>query len=204
MGDHELFNNSPNQAKEKVLFVDGGMQHARLFDLNAMNESTKDFDYSWIGDGDGHVGDIPISSKDTHQLPTEKDQSDLAMAFNLYKGESIEQIFLHGLIGGRLDHQLAVIGELFKWYEILKPLKMVLFDENSKVKMELFSGEYLTKHFGTLSLFTLEKQLVSLRGALKYQGEKLIFHPFQSHGLSNEAQGEFSVVTEKPVILIRE
>jgi thiamine pyrophosphokinase len=191
---------------EKVIFVDGGMQYAKLFSLSESLDQMDISDYFWIGDGDSHLGEVTLNPDKTHHLSKDKDQSDLAMAFqNLIPvEENIHQIFLHGFLGGRLDHQLAVFGELFKWHQILSPGVMILFDADIKRKIELFKGEHTTQHNGTFSLFSLVKQNILLSGDLKYAGEDIPLFPLQSHGLSNEGFGPFHIISEEVIMLIRE
>ena len=192
--------------KEKVIFVDGGMQYAKLFSLSESSEQTDISDYFWIGDGDSHLGEVTLSPDKTHHLSIDKDQSDLAMAFQklIPDEKNIHQIFLHGFIGGRIDHQLAVFGELFKWHKILSPGEMILFDADINRKVEIFKGEHTTQHKGTFSLFSLEKQNIKSSGDLKYAGEEITLFPLQSHGLSNEGFGPFHILSEKVIMLIRE
>ncbi len=177
---------------ELILFVDAGVQIKSQLSYDAP-------DYS-IGDGDGASKSYALD--ELH--PSEKDSSDLSLALqhlNDFRSEGASQLKCFGLWGGRSDHHLANMGEFLKWISD-NPSRVILWYSNEREWAYFSSGS--SQHFykGTFSLFLSQSSEVTLKGDIKYSLNQQKLEAFSSHGLSNEAQGKFSVETTSPYMLI--
>lgn len=146
----------------------------------------------------------------------DKDHSDLKLALDwllrwleetqlLKEVTTKEQqlkIFFHGLSGGDLAHQLAILGEIHTFLKVLPHTHCRLFDKSNRPIIEAHGQRLMTEAHGQLSLFSLEEQTVELKGMLKYKGKHQLA-PLSSLGLSNEASGAFEVHGQKPIFIIK-
>ena len=216
---------SKRDLQTALLFIDGGWRHCPEFQ-NFFNDTLKDKKafLHWIGDGDGLDPRLKeeASWKEVSkiQLSPDKDKSDLLAGLewlgeshNESTGSSLEKVFAHGFIGGRLDHQLAVLGEFSNWLaklsvqsgQIQQMLPVIhLLDEKGRDAITLFNGELTTKHQGTFSVFSSKKARVTIKGSAKFTGTNIELKAFSSRGLSNLATGDFSIsCDEGPITLIK-
>jgi thiamine pyrophosphokinase len=167
------------------LIVDGGKNHK----LNLKKSFT-------IGDSDSSNSPCDI------QLSKEKDASDLHFALNeLDANEDI--IECYGLFGGRLDHQMMLIGDISNYIED----RNTVFNIYSKLKLEITiypKGVHQIKRYGLFSLLSFKEQEISLFGNIKYKlgviSPKTLI-PVSSQGLSNEGFGEFSLNCASPIVV---
>lgn len=201
-----------------LLFIDGGWRHAQIIKQGPLKSLLEPHSIKsschWVGDKDSLPDELPLPP-DLPQilLPSEKDESDLKAALNFLSQTRANflnsaTLFGHGLIGGRLDHQLAVLGELSLWLDELDDQKkkptIHLLDQEGKNIITIFAGLYKeSRYHGGLSLFSLAPQQVKLKGGLKYLGESIKLTPLSSRGLSNEALGPYEIEGEKALILKR-
>lgn len=169
-----------------TVFVDGGC-HLRA------KEHTLTSSLS-VGDGDS----CPPNTKLDYSIPKEKDYSDLAyLLMNLPK--NLAKLELHGFVGGRIDHQLAVFGEVFTYLKEAKT-QSVIFDDGSITA--LGTGTHKLHIEGTFSLMALEFSEVSIRGKAKYLIDpQATLQPLSSYALSNEGSGEVEIRCSLPLIL---
>ena len=171
-----------------TVFVDGGC-HLRA------KEHTNTSSLS-VGDGDS----CPPNTKLDYMIPTEKDHSDLAYILR-HLPKKLATLELHGFIGGRIDHQLAVFGEVFNYLKASETPSAV-FDRQAAELLN--KGKHSRNINGLFSLMTLEPTEVSLSGDTKYKVEpSAVLQPFSSHALSNEGRGDIQITNSLPLLLIR-
>ena len=163
-----------------VIFVDGGSKH----------HSHLKPDGFFVGDGDSSTEKMHL------KLPENKDVSDLGYVLqNLPK--TLKEVQLWGFLGGRIDHQLAVFGELNKVI-LLGNLKKICVEN----KMSLFpAGSHEFETHQSFSLMTFKEQKILIEGKADYCGDNL-FTPFSSLGISNKGSGVVKISSSAPVLVI--
>ena len=172
----------------------------------------------WLGDHDGlstrnetaanqNFEDLKAKGLKLKKLSfnKDKDQSDLSLALELlktqFKGEDIK-VLLHGFSGGRLDHQLAIIGELHLFLKSnSNKARTIIYDEQGYCVAEGTTGTFSGEHIGEFSVFTLEKEKITISGNATYTGD-FELGPLSSLGLSNRAKGCFKVASSLPFFII--
>ncbi len=165
---------------EPVIFVDGGAQRQQ----RGVGIS--------VGDGDSFSGALD------HQLNPEKDFSDLAFALSLLN-QRFSEISLKGFLGGRRDHELLNLGEVFHHLKQRKTPTKVIFDQ---AITGFTSGNWQFDLKGIFSLVAFESTLVTLSGQCKYHIDpETVIKPVSSFGLSNEGYGQISIATTKPLYI---
>lgn len=172
-----------------LLLVDGGMDMALEHSLEVGRSCFS------VGDGD--------SSKQVldEKIPVKKDFSDLAYALELLPTE-VEKIELYGFLGGRADHELCNLGEVFRFLKKKDSATLVKIGPALHV---LSSGSWSFSGEGNFSLISFEKLEVELTGDIAYELVKdSTLEAFTSHGLSNEASGKASLIINAPVFLYGE
>lgn len=174
--------------KFPVLAVDGGAHYSDEITL-------------WVGDADSYKNEIQTPHIFKH--PTEKDQSDLALALSLFKEPLNYRLHFWGFLGGRKDHELFNLGEAFAFLEQNQECEVLFYDEASVLRFHLLgSGRWKFEHHGVFSLGTLQKTLVKLTGECKYSISKSqLFNPLSSFGLSNVGFGSIELENEGPIFL---
>ncbi|MCY4524714.1 MAG: hypothetical protein OXB84_08250, partial [Halobacteriovoraceae bacterium] len=103
-------------ASPLYLLVDKGAQYQK--EIEASQENSTFFK---VGDGDSYTGELDI------KLAQNKDFSDLKFCLDILPSH-INTLYLLGFIGGRVDHQLFVWGEVHHYLARKKNTK-VLFDD---------------------------------------------------------------------------
>lgn len=162
-----------------TIIIDGGLEHKLTF--------KEQFS---IGDGDSTSEDLDLL------LPKEKDQSDLAVALSKIEQRDT-QINLHGFLGGRRDHELIVLGEVYKHSSQMD--SFAYFEKHYTI---LPRGIHELKINGLFSLLTLEENLITISGNAKYLLEKATpLLPLSSLGLSNQGTGEVEIKCSRPLIV---
>lgn len=168
---------------EPVLFVDGGA-HQRSGGIGVS-----------LGDGDSFNGpmDVPLD-------PT-KDFSDLAFTLRQI-GPRFNRLHLHGFLGGRRDHELLNLGELFHFLtDRVRPTRITL-----DTAVEAFSaGEWIFDAVGTFSLVLFAPGKISLAGNCRYPiPAGTMVKPLSSFGLSNEGSGRMQLNSDGPVFIFHD
>jgi len=184
-----LIKNLPKKLQEFVIFVDGGAMA-----LNDLIETP----YLTIGDGDSIAKDKPQMQV---PLKSEKDFSDLAFVLTQLPNNT-SYLHLCGFLGGRLDHQLAVWGEVCQMMEETQNLLCVDFDEGHHKLLN--QGPHELNVDGVFSLISLKPQEIRLKGKAKYtlpEFETLM--PLNSRGLSNVGYGKIYLETSGPLLLFK-
>ncbi|MCL2746147.1 MAG: thiamine diphosphokinase [Coriobacteriia bacterium] len=126
------------------------------------------------------------------QVSHDKEFSDLELALALCEQQGIRTAIIIGALGGRIDHQLCVLGALQK----STIPQLVLKGKNQTARL-LRTEEVLVlngqDNSGTFSVIALESATVSIQGA-RWNLDRRQLTPFSSVGLSNEyAAGDVSI-----------
>ncbi len=155
----------------------------------------------WVGDQDSLAGEVQAEFIFRH--PPEKDQSDLALALQLFTAPLRYKFHFWGLLGGRRDHELFNLGEALRFLEAHDESQILLYGEGGKINYHLLgAGRWSFTHQGLFSLGTLRKTEVLLKGACRYAlGTPVTLRPLSSTGLSNEARGTVHVENRGPVFV---
>lgn len=169
--------------------VDGGKNHSINKKMNRDNSIS-------IGDNDSS------NTLCDEQLPTEKDESDLLVTLSYLDGNE-DIVECYGLYGGRLDHQILLLGDLYNYCKNKKTIFNIYSIHKLQCKV-LPRGKHHISHRGLFSLLTIDDQKIDLKGKIKYKIDSEYTNklkPFSSHGLSNESFGEFTLKCVSPMII---
>ncbi len=149
-----------------------------------------------IGDGDSSKNSLDLN------LPKEKDFSDLAAGLDLLETCELDQIFTVGFFGERKDHELCNLAEFFHF------LNRRSNSQHSDCIISWTSGAFLgTGHYQLSyhSTFTLMNfalaNFVTLVGDITYPLGNQHLRYFSSHGLSNQAFGNFKLTCSAPLLV---
>lgn len=156
----------------------------------------------WIGDSDSSSSIITADYQ--IELNPNKDFSDLKAAFDLFPSQMAFKLHLWGFLGGRQDHHLINLGETYKAIKLRMGSIASFYDENGKISMMMTSMPIFTfNHHGVFSLISFEPTDVKLTGHCEYQLiTPISIGPLSSHGLSNRADGEVTLTTDKPILIV--
>ena len=168
---------------EPVIFVDGGAR------LRAAGEGIA------VGDGDSFDGYLD------HRLDPEKDFSDLAFVLR-HLGPRFTELDLFGFLGGRRDHELLNLGEVFRFLDRRKVPARARFDR----RVEAFgAGRWRFESHGTFSLVLFAPCRVTLGGDCRYPiTPDVSVAPLSSFGLSNVGHGRVELEADGPVFVFHE
>lgn len=167
-------------------FVDGGVAHRRYFNSPCLS----------FGDGDSSKSNMDV------KLNAEKDVSDTLYALNDLKN-NFELIYMHGFDGGRMSHQIAIIGDILNMLESKEDRMVHFFQSNTNKWIFSSFREKSYQHCGQFSLFSLKKQKIQLKNArFPKEDEEFQLNPICSHGISNQSESIFSIKAQLPYLLI--
>lgn len=155
----------------------------------------------WIGDGDSG-GERP-NAGEVFVLSPHKDQSDLGCALDLLRDDHDYCLHLWGFLGGRKDHELFVLGEVFRFLVSNPESKVNLYKEDGLIAFQfLGTGHWSFEHQGTFSLGSLAKTKVKMTGKCEYPiPKKMKINPLSSFGLSNIAHGKVTLENDGPIFI---
>lgn len=180
--------NQPHHATMPTVYVDGG--------ANFRSPITT-FPTISVGDRDSVAGHLELDLV----LPSEKDYSDFSFVLS-HLPVGIRYVKLLGFTGGRLDHQLANLGELHVFLGQRQTRTQVDFVEieEGSVRVSGFTpGEWHYRINGTFSIFVMQTAQVEITGECRYQLKPFTeLEAFGSHGLSNIGFGNIRVWSDKP------
>ena len=136
-----------------------------------------------------------------HQLATDKDRSDLHHGLKLVPKEC-DILYMHGFFGGRSDHFLMNLGEVFHYLKQNQG-QVHLFDHNKLSILAFSKGSWNFIHKGIFSIFSFVDNKIKLSGNCKFNtvGEYTNIIGYSSHGLSNEASGLVTFQCENPLLI---
>lgn len=169
-----------------IIGVDGGVRadEIALYDLT-------------LGDGDSAPHGTPLM----HQYSVDKAQSDLSLALQLLPS-TLESLELWGFWGGRDDHQLINLGEIFHWHKGQTEVRIYRPQNNPIIMMG--AGDHKIQHHGVFSLLSFDTMTLSIAGACRYPLPATQVAPFSSHLLSNFGDGEIIVTSDRPFYFFAE
>ena len=168
---------------EPVIFVDGGAQ-SRLGREGIA-----------VGDGDSAECDMDI------MLNPDKDFSDLAFTLTQIP---VQYATLHlvGFLGGRRDHELFNLGEVYRFLKARPGIGQATFDKNIS---GYAAGQWEIERQGGFSLAVLEDTNLTLTGNVRYScSQPTRFGALDSLGLSNIGSGTIYVDCDAPVYVLLE
>lgn len=174
-----------------TIFVDGGVSHkpAGAFDDKLCLS---------IGDNDSATLELD------RQLPKEKDHGDLYHAIDLMREKKFASAKLYGFIGARLDHQMLLLGDL--WRSAQKHQLRFQLYERERLHIDIFpAGQHTITHKGLFSYFSLLDQSVHFKGNCLYPKQKeypKLIPAMSTQGLSNVSQGQFTLDAPNAFCLI--
>lgn len=167
-----------------IIFVDGGVKFQKDFQAPTIS----------IGDNDSNES----GNKLDIELDNIKDYSDLDAALALVPSH-IEEIYLHGFLGGRLDHQMINMGSI---HHFLKKKNSAMTCHLGPQLLATSKKQISFGHNGNFSLMSLEKQVVKISGACEYKIlNEVEIDTLSSHTLSNIANGEVNLECELPIFI---
>ncbi|MCB0420319.1 MAG: hypothetical protein KDD61_04955 [Bdellovibrionales bacterium] len=174
-------NPPPHSLVEPLIYIDGGTKFKDEL-----------FGYS-VGDGDSST--IPLDET----LNPEKDFSDLGYALNQIT-RPFPNIHLFGFLGGRRDHEIFNLGEVYHFLSRQHSPVTVTIDEEWYAYS---SGRWDIDVFGTFSVVTFaDATRVSLSGHCRYHIPKGTKVPtVTSFGLSNVGEGIVHLECDRPVFI---
>jgi len=168
---------------DPVIFVDGG---------SIRREGNEGL---CVGDGDSSSMTMDV------ELDPHKDFSDLSFALRLLPA-AVKEIALDGFLGGRRDHELFNLGEVFHFLNSRQSSCAVFFDHEI---VAITKGQWRFAIDGLFSLMTIETTCINLTGDCEYPiNPSQEVAPLSSFGLSNIAKGEISIQTNNPIFLLSE
>ncbi|MEP4036150.1 thiamine diphosphokinase [Pseudophaeobacter sp.] len=147
------------------------------------------------------IGDFDsISPQILAQIPpdrlfqvTEQDSTDFEKALRAIRAPLVVAV---GFLGGRVDHQLAVLNTLVQDIGspcVLLGAQEVVFHLPARISLPLSAGE-------TVSLFPLRRVSAQSTG-LEWPLEGLVMQPGGQIGTSNRALGPVTITTDGPGLL---
>ncbi|HAZ12602.1 MAG: hypothetical protein A2X86_11610 [Bdellovibrionales bacterium GWA2_49_15] len=167
-----------------TLFIDGGKTHQDHFNHTPSLS---------IGDGDSYKGPLDLI------LPKNKNISDLKAGLDLLSSE-VEEIYFLGLCGGRKDHELINLGEIYHFLLRQQVPCRAFFDKDFHAVQK---GTYELSYQGIFSLLAFQNTLVTLTGQVEYQlAQPTLLQSFSSQGLSNQSHGIFTLSCNLPIFLL--
>ncbi|MBI2520894.1 MAG: hypothetical protein HYV97_10770 [Bdellovibrio sp.] len=167
-----------------VLFIDGGKHQQKNFADNPTFS---------IGDADSFHGDLDIL------LPKNKNISDLKAGLDLLSS-AVKEIYFFGFCGGRKDHELINLGEIYQFLHRQQGPCQAFFDKEFHA---IQSGTYELSYKGIFSLLAFESTTVSLIGEVEFPlRTPTRLDAFSSLGLSNRADGTFTLSCNLPIFLL--
>lgn len=171
---------------QPTIYVDGGVV-AR----GSRPEDTS-FPTISVGDGDSSPRSLDVV------LPQEKDFSDLAFVLRSLP-LSVRHLELLGFMGGRLDHQLANLGEVAQFLNRRTEFSTASLGN----EVTAFGhGPLQLKIEGPFSLLALEACEVTIHGACRYRLVHPTFlDPLSSHGISNFGEGLITFTTTRATFI---
>jgi len=147
------------------------------------------------------VGDFDSISTDTlawleasqaqiQGVSSDKDFSDLELALSVCAEQGVQSATIIGAVGGRIDHQLCVLGALLR----STVPELTLQGNNQTIKL-LRAGDHLTLNSTsiTFSVLSIEGAMVSITGA-RWPLDYVTLKPLSTHGLSNERSIQTSTI----------
>jgi thiamine pyrophosphokinase len=171
-----------------LLCVDGGAHFCNKMDV-------------WIGDGDSYKEIVNCAN--IYRLPQDKSVSDFALALSFFDSGSM---VLHcwGFLGGRMDHEILNLGAALSYLDNGFGPEVNFYKKNGKLAVKcVAAGEWPMSYQGTFSLVCVKNTKIKILGSCQYTLEQETeLSPLSSLGLSNVAQGQFTLINQGPLLII--
>ena len=132
-----------------TLFIDGGNAHQHHFQGHPTLS---------IGDGDSFPGTLDVL------LPKNKNVSDLRAVLDLLSSKLVEIYFL-GFSGGRKDHELINLGEIYQFLARQEGPCRAFFDKDFHA---IQKGTYNLSYQGIFSMLAFHNTRVTMQGLVDY------------------------------------
>lgn len=161
--------------------IDGGADLARLGDIQ--------LDY-YIGDGDSATleGLEYVRTVEGIRLPVKKDVTDFGAACEFAASRQISHILCIGFVGGRFDHQVALLGEAARYN-----LDVEFLGNEFDIFLIGRGSSMSVMGYETFSVIALtETNSVTIEGGEWDLREETLM-PFSSRGLSNTGDARIHV-----------
>jgi thiamine pyrophosphokinase len=179
-----------HQESSYYIFIDGGIRHRHLFPALTPDQ------FCTIGDGDSS-----LIQNFGFFLDSKKDFSDFHAALNLVP-TSAKDIHLLGFLGGRLDHQLAILGPLYRMLKNREIQWKNICFEFSKARF-FSAGTHEFNCDGVFSLLAIEDTEIILTGNCEYPvTHNTILKPLSDLGISNVGHGMVKLQCNSPLLII--
>jgi thiamine pyrophosphokinase len=171
-----------------VLAVDGGADFCHKMDV-------------WVGDGDSVSKSLDCQH--IYKFPSQKSDSDLALALKLIAHHPQVTIHLWGFLGGRKDHELLNFGEILSFFSIKQQSQALFYHSDGSIGMKCLSqGNWDLDYRGVFSLVSPKDVVISLTGSCQYNiPEPTTLPALSSLGLSNIGEGKFQLQNLGPIII---
>lgn len=155
----------------------------------------------WVGDGD--------SSTPSQSIPQffKEDQNVTDLHFCLHNIRNWKWFELHlfGFLGGRKDHELANLGEVYHAFKNRKLSRSAIFYDQDVPRVHLYqSGRHEFSSHDLFSVLVFEESQVTIEGSCEYQCENIVLKPFSGKGVSNVGHGMIQIQSSQPFLIFFE
>lgn len=182
------------QCADYIVACDGGLRHAEVMSI---------WPDAIIGDLDSapssYLSACKLRGIPLYTYPTEKDDTDLALAMTYAIAMPASSIVIFGALGGRIDHTIAN----FHVLAMAKKIPAEIWDENTSVQIVFERLRLQQEDYKTISLVPLSTEVTGIKTqGLVYplSGETLRLGVVR--GVSNcFNNNEASIVIESGVLL---
>ncbi|EQC48059.1 hypothetical protein [Bacteriovorax sp. Seq25_V] len=182
--------NTPIDYELDTIIIDGGLN--RVYDTLSSFKKIKNI----IGDNDSNITETSMTTK----LPRDKDESDLEYALKIVNENQYSNVRLNGFLGGRKDHEFANILTIIGIVKSKGPHPFRMYVD-SQILITNQTFEKLNHH-GVFSVFSIDNNILTISGKVKYPLLKKCIRPLSSHGISNEAHGKFEITNTNHTTLV--
>ena len=161
-------------ADDYIVFCDSGLRHLEPLEVKPS---------LIVGDFDSH--DNPYLDVETIVLPCEKDDTDTVFAVKEAVKRGLDDFFLIGVVGARLDHTLGNVSILLYLDSIGK--KGIIIDDYSEIEIVSNDPAYVEDSYAFFSLINITGTAkdVTIENA-KYPLEHAEITCEYQYGVSNE------------------
>jgi len=129
---------------------------------------------------------LKLRSAQFRLVSSDKDFSDLELALCVCEEQGVQSAMIMGAVGGRLDHQLCVLGALCNSSVTTVTLMGSAKNDQQTVRLVRAEQQYVVLGIGTtFSAISLQGANISIAGA-RWPLNQVQLEPLSAHGLSNE------------------
>lgn len=173
-----------------------GLDEASMDIINSgfvLSEAWGDFDSG------SSINIIKEKSLKFYKFPSEKNETDLELV--LMNLNTLDEIFIYNVTGGRLDHELVNLLLLRKY----KHLNLRIIDKENEIRYISTKGKYIINQedYNYISLLTLDEAVIKINKA-KYLLDKTTINKNDTYTTSNQFIGgifEFELFSGELIII---